>query len=57
MRLFHEVPRRLEGDSAMVEVTDSSGMVSGGKIDTSKRFETFYGRLKTAPMIKVPVQP
>ena len=36
----------------MVEVTDYSGMVSGSKIDKSKRFETFYGRLKTAPTIK-----
>jgi flavin reductase (DIM6/NTAB) family NADH-FMN oxidoreductase RutF len=28
------------------------GLVSGSKYDKSKLFETFYGKLKTAPMIK-----
>ena len=36
----------------MVEVTDYCGLVSGSKHDKSKVFETFYGKLKTAPMIK-----
>jgi flavin reductase (DIM6/NTAB) family NADH-FMN oxidoreductase RutF len=36
----------------MAEVTDYCGLVSGSKYDKSKLFETFYGKLKTAPMIK-----
>jgi flavin reductase (DIM6/NTAB) family NADH-FMN oxidoreductase RutF len=36
----------------MAGVTDFCGMVSGRKIDKSQTFETFYGKLKTAPMIK-----
>ncbi len=36
----------------MAEVTDYCGLVSGNKYDKSKVFETFYGKLKTAPMIK-----
>jgi flavin reductase (DIM6/NTAB) family NADH-FMN oxidoreductase RutF len=36
----------------MAEVTDYCGLVSGSKHDKSKLFETFYGKLKTAPMIK-----
>jgi len=36
----------------MVDVTDYCGMVSGKKFDKSKQFETFYGKLNTAPMIK-----
>lgn len=38
--------------AAMIEVTDYCGIVSGKKLDKSKQFETFYGRLKTAPMIQ-----
>ena len=30
---------------------DYCGMVSGSKIDKSKIFDTFYGKLKTAPLI------
>jgi flavin reductase (DIM6/NTAB) family NADH-FMN oxidoreductase RutF len=36
----------------MAEVTDYCGLVSGSKHDKSSVFETFYGKLKTAPMIK-----
>ncbi len=36
----------------MVTVTDYCGIVSGKDIDKSPLFETFYGRLKTAPMIR-----
>jgi flavin reductase (DIM6/NTAB) family NADH-FMN oxidoreductase RutF len=36
----------------MAEVTDYCGLVSGSKYDKSKVFETFYGKLKTAPMIE-----
>jgi flavin reductase (DIM6/NTAB) family NADH-FMN oxidoreductase RutF len=36
----------------MAEATDYCGLVSGSKYDKSKVFETFYGKLKTAPMIK-----
>jgi flavin reductase (DIM6/NTAB) family NADH-FMN oxidoreductase RutF len=36
----------------MVESTDYCGLVSGSKYDKSNLFETFYGKLKTAPMIK-----
>ncbi|HVN95338.1 MAG TPA: flavin reductase family protein [Syntrophorhabdaceae bacterium] len=37
--------------SAMAEVTDYCGLVSGRKFDKAARFNTFYGKLKTAPMI------
>jgi len=37
---------------AMADVTDYCGIVSGKKYDKSTKFETFYGKLKTAPMIK-----
>ncbi|MCX6012520.1 MAG: flavin reductase family protein [Chloroflexi bacterium] len=36
----------------MVNKTDYCGMVSGKDVDKSRVFETFYGTLKTAPMIK-----
>ncbi len=36
----------------MVEITDFCGIVSGQKVDKADLFETFYGRLGTAPMIK-----
>ncbi len=36
----------------MAEAADYCGLVSGSKYDKSKVFETFYGKLKTAPMIK-----
>lgn len=36
----------------MVERTDYCGMVSGRQVDKSGVFETFYGKLGTAPMIK-----
>jgi flavin reductase (DIM6/NTAB) family NADH-FMN oxidoreductase RutF len=36
----------------MTEVTDYCGLVSGRKCDKSALFETFYGKLKTAPMAK-----
>ena len=36
----------------MVEKTDYCGLVSGKDIDKAKLFETFYGKLGTAPMIK-----
>ncbi len=35
-----------------VEKMDYCGLVSGRKVDKSGLFETFYGKLKTAPMIK-----
>ncbi len=35
----------------MVNSTDYCGLVSGHKEDKSKLFKTFYGKLKTAPMI------
>ena len=38
--------------SAMVEVSDYCGLVSGKTHDKATKFETFYGKLKTAPMIK-----
>jgi flavin reductase (DIM6/NTAB) family NADH-FMN oxidoreductase RutF len=38
--------------AAMADVTDYCGIVSGKKYDKAKMFETFYGKLKTAPMIK-----
>jgi len=37
---------------AMVKITDYCGLVSGHKVDKSGLFETFYGKLATAPMIK-----
>jgi len=33
-------------------VTDYCGLVSGKKVDKSKLFDVFYGKLKTAPMIR-----
>lgn len=36
----------------MAEKTDYCGMVSGRKFDKAAIFETFYGKLETAPMIK-----
>lgn len=36
----------------MLEVTDYVGIYSGKSVDKSGLFETFYGVLKTAPMIK-----
>ena len=36
----------------MVKETDYCGIVSGKKIDKAKLFETFYGKLETAPMIR-----
>ena len=36
----------------MAEKTDYCGMVSGRKYDKASIFETFYGKLETAPMIK-----
>jgi len=36
----------------MAKITDYCGLVSGSKVDKSKLFETFYGKLKTAPMIR-----
>lgn len=36
----------------MVEVTDYCGIVSGHKVDKSQLFNTFYGELETAPMIR-----
>lgn len=38
--------------AGMVKVTDYCGLVSGRNVDKSKLFSTFYGELKTAPMIK-----
>lgn len=36
----------------MVEATDYCGIVSGHEVDKSTLFETFYGKLETAPMIR-----
>lgn len=36
----------------MVDRTDYCGLVSGRQVDKSGLFETFYGKLATAPMIK-----
>jgi flavin reductase (DIM6/NTAB) family NADH-FMN oxidoreductase RutF len=36
----------------MVKETDYCGLVSGRKADKGAVFETFYGKLETAPMIK-----
>jgi flavin reductase (DIM6/NTAB) family NADH-FMN oxidoreductase RutF len=35
----------------LVKETDYCGLVSGKKVDKSRVFETFYGKLETAPMI------
>jgi flavin reductase (DIM6/NTAB) family NADH-FMN oxidoreductase RutF len=37
---------------SMLEVTDYAGMYSGHKLDKSKLFEVFYGKLENAPLIK-----
>ncbi|MGD0979597.1 MAG: flavin reductase family protein [Candidatus Bathyarchaeia archaeon] len=40
----------------MIEATDYCGLFSGSKVDKSRVFDVFYGKLKTAPMItKCPV--
>ena len=36
----------------MVEKTDYCGLVSGRTVDKSALFKTFYGKLRTAPMIE-----
>ena len=36
----------------MAAITDYCGMVSGSKVDKAGLFETFYGKLDTAPMIR-----
>jgi flavin reductase (DIM6/NTAB) family NADH-FMN oxidoreductase RutF len=36
----------------LAEQVDYCGLVSGRKVDKSAVFETFYGKLKTAPLIK-----
>jgi len=36
----------------MVIITDYYGLFSGNKVDKSQLFETFYGKLRTAPMIR-----
>lgn len=36
----------------MAEAADYCGLVSGRKVDKSGVFETFYGKLETAPMIR-----
>ena len=36
----------------MAEKADYCGLVSGRKFDKAAMFETFYGKLETAPMIK-----
>lgn len=36
----------------LVKETDYCGLVSGRKVDKSTLFDTFYGELKTAPMIE-----
>ncbi len=36
----------------MVKVTDYIGIISGNKIDKSKLFNIFYGKLNSAPMIE-----
>jgi len=36
----------------MVKETDYCGSVSGKNVDKSQLFETFYGELETAPMVK-----
>ena len=32
--------------------TDYCGIVSGGKVDKSKIFDTYYGKVRTAPLIR-----
>jgi len=36
----------------MVKETDYCGLVSGKSVDKADLFKTFYGKLKTAPMIE-----
>lgn len=36
----------------MVIITDYCELFSGNKVDKSQLFETFYGKLRTAPMIR-----
>jgi flavin reductase (DIM6/NTAB) family NADH-FMN oxidoreductase RutF len=36
----------------LIEAVDYVGLVSGEKVDKSKIFESFYGQLKHAPMIR-----
>lgn len=36
----------------MVKKTDYCGLVSGKRVDKSRLFENFYGKLETAPMIR-----
>jgi flavin reductase (DIM6/NTAB) family NADH-FMN oxidoreductase RutF len=36
----------------MVEKTDYCGLVSGREVNKGELFKTFYGKLKTAPMIE-----
>ncbi len=36
----------------LANITDYCGLVSGHKVDKSNLFETFYGKLETAPMIR-----
>ncbi len=36
----------------LLQATDHIGLVSGADVDKSRLFETFYGELKHAPMIK-----
>jgi flavin reductase (DIM6/NTAB) family NADH-FMN oxidoreductase RutF len=38
--------------SSMVKVTDYCGLVSGKDVNKAALFQTFYGKLKTAPMIE-----
>jgi flavin reductase (DIM6/NTAB) family NADH-FMN oxidoreductase RutF len=38
--------------ATMAEVTDYCGLVSGKKYEKSALLETFYGKVKTAPMIR-----
>ena len=38
--------------AAMAEATDYCGLHSGNQVDKSRVFEVFYGKLKTAPLIK-----
>jgi flavin reductase (DIM6/NTAB) family NADH-FMN oxidoreductase RutF len=39
-------------ESCQAKVVDYLGLVSGSKVDKSGVLDTFYGKLKTAPMIK-----
>lgn len=38
--------------SSMVKITDYCGLVSGKKVDKGRLFDTFYGVLETAPMVR-----